>query len=124
MKSSSRREGQATVETRGFTGGACRAASQFLEEALGRRTAERLTAEFYLAQAAQQNQAAAQLTRCALGVGAFLLARWRFMAPAFVGAPVRTDVWRGRTVPLLSFQRALRVRRFAPQEILCHLLND
>ena len=38
--------GETKVETRGFTGGACREASRFLEQALGARTAEALTAEF------------------------------------------------------------------------------
>jgi hypothetical protein len=42
--------GQTKVETRGFTGGDCREASRFVEGALGRPTAERLTAEFYQAQ--------------------------------------------------------------------------
>ena len=39
--------GGTTVETKGFAGGACRAASRFLESALGTRAAERLTAEFH-----------------------------------------------------------------------------
>jgi len=39
--------GQTRVETKGFAGAECREASQFLETALGRRTEERLTAEFY-----------------------------------------------------------------------------
>jgi hypothetical protein len=40
-------EGNTRVQTRGFAGSSCREASRFLEEALGRRTAERLTAEFH-----------------------------------------------------------------------------
>ena len=44
--------GQADVQTKGFTGGECREASKFLEEALGRRVNETLTAEFH--QAANQ----------------------------------------------------------------------
>jgi hypothetical protein len=40
-------QGNTRVETKGFTGASCRAASRFLEEALGRSTGERLTAEFY-----------------------------------------------------------------------------
>jgi hypothetical protein len=40
-------KGETRVETRGFTGGACREASRFLEQALGRRASEQLTAEFY-----------------------------------------------------------------------------
>ncbi len=39
--------GETTVETRGFTGGECRDASKFVEQALGQRTAEQLTGEFY-----------------------------------------------------------------------------
>lgn len=44
--------GETSVQTKGFTGSSCRAASAFLEQALGVRTAEKLTSEFY-AQAAQ-----------------------------------------------------------------------
>jgi hypothetical protein len=40
-------KGVTTVTTRGFTGGACREASGFIEEALGRRSAETLTPEYY-----------------------------------------------------------------------------
>jgi Protein of unknown function (DUF2997) len=40
-------KGETTIETRGFTGEACREASRFVEEALGRPTSERLTAAFY-----------------------------------------------------------------------------
>jgi hypothetical protein len=39
--------GETTVPTKGFAGGECREASRFLEQALGRKTAETLTAEFY-----------------------------------------------------------------------------
>jgi hypothetical protein len=39
--------GESTVQTRGFSGGECRHASEFLEQALGARSQERLTAEFY-----------------------------------------------------------------------------
>ena len=46
--------GEATVQTEGYAGGDCRAASKFLEEALGRATAEALTAEFYQGQQAGQ----------------------------------------------------------------------
>jgi hypothetical protein len=45
-------KGETTVETRGFTGGECRDASRFLEQALGTRAAETLTAEFHQGQAA------------------------------------------------------------------------
>jgi len=40
-------KGETKVETRGFTGGECREASRFLEQALGTRSAEALTAEFH-----------------------------------------------------------------------------
>ena len=47
--------GQTKVETKGFTGGGCREASKFVEQALGQRTAESLTAEFYRGQEARQD---------------------------------------------------------------------
>jgi hypothetical protein len=40
-------KGETTVQTRGFAGSSCREASRFLEQALGERTAEQLTAEFH-----------------------------------------------------------------------------
>ena len=46
--------GEATVQTKGFSGGACRDASRFVEQALGERSAERLTAEFYQPQSAHE----------------------------------------------------------------------
>ena len=39
--------GQTKVETKGFTGNKCRQASKFIEQALGKRTDEKLTAEFH-----------------------------------------------------------------------------
>ena len=39
--------GETRVVTKGFSGGECRQASKFLEQALGQRTSETLTAEFY-----------------------------------------------------------------------------
>ena len=48
--------GQTRVETKGFVGGECRQASQFLEQALGQTTGEKLTAEFYAQQTQQQSQ--------------------------------------------------------------------
>lgn len=39
--------GETRVETKGFAGSECRDASQFVERALGRQTAEKLTGEFY-----------------------------------------------------------------------------
>ena len=49
-------QGKTTVQTLGFTGSSCRDASRFLEEALGRRTGEQLTSEFYQAETASQQQ--------------------------------------------------------------------
>ena len=42
--------GQTHIETRGYTGNACRDASRFLEEALGLRIADTATAEAHLVQ--------------------------------------------------------------------------
>ena len=44
-----RPNGSTTVETKGFAGESCQAASQFLEVALGVRASEQHTAEFYQA---------------------------------------------------------------------------
>ena len=40
-------EGKTSLQTVGFRGSSCQAASRFLEEALGKRIAQRRTAEFY-----------------------------------------------------------------------------
>ena len=45
--------GETRVETRGFAGSSCRDASRFVEEALGQRTGEQLTAEFHQQQSTQ-----------------------------------------------------------------------
>ncbi len=47
-------KGESKVETRGFTGGECREASRFVEQALGQRTDEKLTAEFHENQTTDQ----------------------------------------------------------------------
>ena len=47
-------QGQAKVETKGFSGSECRDASRFLEQALGRSTGETLTAEFHQDQSVDQ----------------------------------------------------------------------
>ena len=47
-------DGRTKVETKGFTGSECRQASELLELALGKRTGERLTGEFYQSQPQQQ----------------------------------------------------------------------
>lgn len=39
--------GQTTVQTKGFVGASCRDAGRFLEQALGTRTGEQLTAEYH-----------------------------------------------------------------------------
>ena len=49
-------KGEATVTTRGFTGSSCRDASKFVEQALGQRTEERLTAEFHHVPSVEQEQ--------------------------------------------------------------------
>jgi hypothetical protein len=48
-------KGASQVETKGFSGASCREASRFVEEALGRRTAEHLTPEFYAGQEARSD---------------------------------------------------------------------
>ncbi len=40
-------EGKPVVETKGFAGSCCRDASRFIEQALGQRAGEKLTAEFH-----------------------------------------------------------------------------
>lgn len=42
-----RADGSTQVETRGFAGAACQPASRFLEDALGARSSEQLTSEFF-----------------------------------------------------------------------------
>ena len=51
-------KGSTTVETKGFAGSECVEASRFIEQALGQKTSERTTAEFYTKSSAQcqQNQ--------------------------------------------------------------------
>ena len=46
--------------TKGFTGSSCREASKFVEQALGHRSGERLTADFHQTQSVEQ----AQRQRC------------------------------------------------------------
>jgi hypothetical protein len=43
-------KGRTRIETKGFSGGECREASRFLEQALGTRSAETLTHEFHQGQ--------------------------------------------------------------------------
>jgi|LSQX01.3.fsa_nt_gb hypothetical protein len=49
-------EGKTTVQTKGFHGSSCRAASRFIEQAIGNPTGEKLTTEFYQAESVQQTQ--------------------------------------------------------------------
>ena len=46
-------DGSTRVETQGFSGSTCREASRFVEQALGRVTAEALTSEYHQAEVAQ-----------------------------------------------------------------------
>jgi hypothetical protein len=46
--------GETKVETKGYSGSECREASKFIEQALGQRTDEQLTAEFHLSSVVQQ----------------------------------------------------------------------
>jgi hypothetical protein len=48
-------KGNSRVETKGYQGDECREASRFVEQALGRRTSETLTAEYHQAQTAQND---------------------------------------------------------------------
>jgi hypothetical protein len=50
--------GQTTVTTKGFAGSSCRDASKFIEQALGQRIDEQLTAEFHQTAAVEQQQRA------------------------------------------------------------------
>ena len=52
--------GQSRVETKGFTGGGCRQASQFIERALGQQTDEQLKAEFHQTANSQQQMKESQ----------------------------------------------------------------
>ena len=48
-------DGQTKIETKGFSGPSCRDASRFIEDALGARDSEQLTAEFHQVQATQHS---------------------------------------------------------------------
>jgi len=47
-------KGETIVTTKGFAGSSCRDASKFIEQALGQRIDERLTAEFHQGQQVEQ----------------------------------------------------------------------
>jgi hypothetical protein len=49
-------DGKTTVQTKGFQGSSCREGSRFLEQALGCRLNEQLTAEFHQQESVQQSQ--------------------------------------------------------------------
>lgn len=49
-------DGKSRVETKGFAGAECRQASEFIEQALGQRTGEQLTAAFHQQVASDQVQ--------------------------------------------------------------------
>jgi hypothetical protein len=49
-------KGEARVQTKGFNGTDCQQASRFLEQALGQRTQEQLTAEFHQSTISVQQQ--------------------------------------------------------------------
>jgi hypothetical protein len=46
--------GETMIETKGFTGGECREASKFIEQARGQPVSEQFTAEFYQGQTTGQ----------------------------------------------------------------------
>lgn len=47
--------GETKVTTKGFAGGECQEASRFIEQALGKRVTEQLTAEFHQSSATQRH---------------------------------------------------------------------
>jgi hypothetical protein len=50
------KEGQTSVQTKGFSGASCREASRFIEQAMGTRASEKVTAEFYQSEELRQTQ--------------------------------------------------------------------
>ena len=49
-------KGETSVQTKGFVGSSCRDASKFIEQALGQRIDEKLTAEFHQVTTLEQPQ--------------------------------------------------------------------
>jgi hypothetical protein len=49
------KDGQTTVQTKGYSGNTCTDASKWLEEALGITTSDRKTNEFYATQTTEQH---------------------------------------------------------------------
>ena len=52
--------GETRLETKGFTGGECKEASKFVEEALGKQIAEQTTSQSYQCQPASRLQNSSQ----------------------------------------------------------------
>jgi hypothetical protein len=50
--------GETTVQTKGFSGSACRDASRAIEALLGQQTSEQLTSEFYQQAERQEHESA------------------------------------------------------------------
>ena len=50
-------QGNSTVQTKGFAGNECLAASKFIEQSLGQQANQRTTPEFFAVQATQNQQA-------------------------------------------------------------------
>lgn len=46
--------GEITIDTKGFKGASCKEASQFLEQALGTKTSEKIKSEFYQQASAEE----------------------------------------------------------------------
>ena len=53
-------DGSSRVETKGFAGSDCQQASRFLEQALGQKQSEQLTADFYRRSVSESQQARQQ----------------------------------------------------------------
>jgi hypothetical protein len=53
-------DGTSKVETKGFTGSSCQQASRFLENALGQKQNEKLTADYFKTTVSETNQARQQ----------------------------------------------------------------
>ncbi len=50
------KDGKTSVQTTGFGGASCRDASRFIEQAMGTRVGEEVTAEFYQSEELRQTQ--------------------------------------------------------------------
>ena len=49
-------KGETSIQTRGFAGSSCRDTSRYIEQALGQRLDEHLTAEFHQTMTVEQTQ--------------------------------------------------------------------